>query len=55
MCGAIRPKDQAFCAELEGHDDDGRPHLWVGGAKNLCIAEPVRVTRPEPEPRKGAR
>src|SRR6266516_1346417 len=49
QCGAIRPEDQEYCVELEGHQDAGHDHFWVGGARNLCMAEPIRLALPEPE------
>jgi hypothetical protein len=49
MCGEVRPEDEAVCAELEGHAEHDVPHLWIGGAKNLCMAEPVRLALPKPE------
>lgn len=49
LCGAIRPEDQAYCAELVGHEDTGLDHFWVGGRYNLCMIGPVRLVLPKPE------
>jgi hypothetical protein len=49
LCGALRPEDDAYCAELVGHEDAGLDHLWVGGVHNLCMAEPVRLALSKPE------
>jgi hypothetical protein len=51
QCGEIRPEDQAVCVEIEGHEDSGLDHLWVGGRHrlNLCEAEPIRLALPRPE------
>jgi hypothetical protein len=49
LCGVIRPEDDAYCAELVGHEDAGLDHLWVGGVHNLCMAEPIRLALPKPE------
>ncbi len=48
LCGAIRDEDDAYCVELEGHHDAGLEHLWVGGVRNLCIADPVSPDGPAP-------
>jgi hypothetical protein len=58
MCGAIRDEDDAYCVELEGHQDAaGLDHLWVGGVHNLCMADPVpsRPALPAPERKDGGR
>jgi hypothetical protein len=55
QCGAIRPEDNAVCVELVGHQDAGLDHLWVGGVRNLCLAEPVRLSLPAPERKEGQR
>lgn len=54
QCGQIRRDDDAVCVELEGHQDAGLEHLWVGGIDNLCLAEPIRLELPKFE-REGAR
>jgi hypothetical protein len=57
QCGAIRDEDQAVCVEIEGHDNAGLEHLWVGGVHNLCMADPVpsRPALPAPERKDGGR
>jgi hypothetical protein len=53
QCGALRDEDDAYCAELEGHEDADLGHLWVGGVSNLCLADPVSPDRPAPHREKG--
>lgn len=47
--------DNAVCVELVSHQDAGLDHLWVGGVRNLCLAEPVRLSLPAPERKEGQR
>jgi hypothetical protein len=54
LCGAIRDEDDAYCVELEGHQDAGLEHVWVGGVRNLCIADPVPPDGPVLEPQEGS-
>jgi hypothetical protein len=55
MCGAIHPEDDACCVELEGHEDAGLDHLWVGGVRNLCMATPIRLALLASERKDGGR
>jgi hypothetical protein len=55
LCGATRHEDDAYCAELVGHEDTGLDHLWVGGVHSLCIADPVPPDGPSSERKDSGR